>query len=69
MIERLVKCNLEDVLVSLGEARPGEYMRELFSRVKELKGERLSRKNKREIIIVKFDKDSKIKKRYFRGYA
>ena len=66
IISRLLRTNLEDTLVALGDYTPGEDIKTLINRANTVRRAQMPRENKRAI-IVSLDA-AKIKCRYFRGY-
>ena len=69
---RLIKLNIENLLVALKDKETGEPIKNLFKRAKAVKKADLSREEKREIIAKELaeinEDDAKILRRYLKGY-
>ena len=72
IFRRLIKLNLENLLVSLRDNEGGESIKDLFKRAEAVKKADLSREEKRDIITQELaeisENDAKIIRRYLKGY-
>src|ERR671915_202875 len=67
IMQRLIQSNLENTLVALSRATPGERIDALIRRTDRVRRERIPQQRKRQIIFTSLP-ESKIKSRYFKGY-